>query len=275
MTDPVQAVTRHYEHPGVYESIVAALKQAGKDLDRLTPEDLAPADQFHTRGHALTVEMAAMLPLTGRERLLDIGSGVGGPSRWLAKTFGCYVTGIDLTPEFVRTAKALSRLLKLDAVTDYRQGDALDLPFPDGTFDVAWCQNVSMNIADRVTFYRGVRRVLKPGGSYVFADIVALSGEPVHLPVPWASDPAWSFLKTTEETRSLLEKAGFRVLRWEDTTAITIQAHRERASHAGAPPPLALHHVMGTDFPAKVKNAARNFEEGRIGALQGLVERVD
>ena len=274
MSDAHAAIAGHYGRQGLYEDILTALKQAGKDLERLTPDDLAPADEFHTRGHAVTVEMAGALALRGSERVLDLGSGIGGPSRWLAKTFGCHVTGIDLTEEFCRTANALSRLLKLEGLTEFRQGNALDLPFPDGAFDVVWSQNVSMNIADRARLYGEIRRALKPGGRYAFSDVVELSGEPLRFPVPWASEPGHSFLRTGPATRAALERAGLRVLRWDDTTAQAIDAHVKRARlMAGPQPPLALHLAMGAEFPAKMANSGWALETGRIGIIQAVVER--
>lgn len=275
MTDPHAGIAAHYGHQGLYETILAALKQAGKDMDRLTPDDLAPVDEFHTRGHAVTVEMANAVGLRGGERVLDVGSGIGGPSRWLAKTFGCRVTGIDLSEEFCRTANALSRLLRLDHLVEYRHGNALDLPFPDGTFDLVWSQNVAMNIGDRPRLYGEICRVLKPGGRYAFADIVAVSGEPLRFPVPWASEPGHSALRTAQATRDALEQAGLAVQRWDDTTAQAIDQQLKRAKlMAGPLPPLSLHMVLGPEFAAKTANSAWAFETGRVGAVQAVAQRV-
>src|SRR5712691_7757937 len=148
-----QAVAEHYGRADLGAVILAALRAAGKDIDRLTPDDLAPVDEFHTRGRAATSDLARLLALTGDERVLDVGSGIGGPSRYLAKTFGCRVTGLDLTPEFCRVAGMLAERTGLAGKVDYRQGDALAMPFADRSFDVAWSQNAVMNIADRDRLY--------------------------------------------------------------------------------------------------------------------------
>jgi SAM-dependent methyltransferase len=90
--------------------------------------------------------------------VLDVGSGLGGPSRFLAWRYGCRVSGIDLTAEFVRVAETLTRLTGLEGRVDYRQGDALSLPFDDMGFDAVWSQNAAMNIAGRDRLYREMCR---------------------------------------------------------------------------------------------------------------------
>ena len=99
-------VERHYGRGGLLDRILAALKEAGKNVDRLTIDDLAPVDEFHSRQRRATEELAQMLAPTPGQKLLDIGSGLGGPSRYLAKVCGCRVTGIDLTAEFVAAARS-------------------------------------------------------------------------------------------------------------------------------------------------------------------------
>jgi ubiquinone/menaquinone biosynthesis C-methylase UbiE len=166
--DPVET---HYASQDLGQVILAALKAAGKDIGHLTPDDLAPVDEFHGGQRPATVRLAELVGFTGSERVLDVGSGLGGPSRYLAWRHGCRVSGVDLTAEFVRVADMLTRMTGLVGRVDYRQGNALDLPFEDMSFDVVWSQNAAMNIADRDRLYREMHRVLKPGGKLALQEV--------------------------------------------------------------------------------------------------------
>ena len=272
---PENSVETHYTRSDLGAAILAALKATGKDLDRLTPDDLAPVDEFHGGQRSATVRLAELVGFTGTERVLDVGSGLGGPSRYLASRYGCRVSGVDLTAEFVRVAEMLTRLTGLVEKVDYRQGDALALPFEDRGFDVVWSQNTAMNIADRDRLYREMRRVLRPGGRLALQEVAAGPGGPPHFPVQWAREPSISFLLTPEETRQKLETAGFRVLTWQDTTQATLASAQTRARHAdGMPPPLGIHLILGEDWREMARNSARNLEEQRTRLFNAVLQRV-
>jgi ubiquinone/menaquinone biosynthesis C-methylase UbiE len=272
MADPLSAA-KHYGRTGLADAILAALKAAGKDIERLTPDDLAPVDEFHTRGRTATVELARMLSLTESHRVLDLGCGIGGPARYLASTFGCRVVGLDLTLEFCRVAAMLACRTGLSDKVEYRQGDALALPFADASFDVVWSQNVSMNIADRDRLYGEIRRVLRPGGRYAFADVVEGNDVP-HFPVPWARASSASFLLSADATRTALAAAGFRITDFEDQTADAIAQQKARTQAMGSGSALGVHIVLGSDGLTMLKNSIRNLEEGRIGLVQGVAVRT-
>lgn len=265
-----EAIRTHYTRADLGDVILAALDNAGKDLTRLTPEDLAPIDQFHIRGRTATLELARAAGLHAAMHVLDVGSGVGGTSRCLAKAFGCRVTGIDLTDEYCRAAAMLTARTGLAHLVDYRQGDATRLPFDDQAFDVVWTEHVAMNIPDKARLYREMHRVLKPGGTLAVYDVLAGPSGPVLFPVPWARTPDMSFLATPEALRTLLEDTGFTVAEWSDTTEAArawFLALAEKIRREGFPP-LGFHLLLGPDFKAMAQNQGRNLEEGRIVLAQ-------
>jgi ubiquinone/menaquinone biosynthesis C-methylase UbiE len=270
-----ETIQAHYARSDLGNVILAALERAGKDVNRLTPEDLAPVDEFHIRGRAATLELARAAGVDSTKRVLDVGSGVGGTSRCLAREFGCRVTGVDLTDEYCRAAEMLSARIGLAELVDYRQGDATHLPFPDRSFDIVWSEHVAMNIPDKPKLYREMYRVLKPGGTLAIYDILAGPSGPVLFPVPWARTSESSFLATPDELRDVLEESGFTVAAWTDTTDVArawFVSLAERIRKEGLPP-LGFHVLLGTDFQVMAQNQRKNLEEGRIVLAQVVAKR--
>jgi SAM-dependent methyltransferase len=269
-----RAVEAHYTRRSLGDTILSALREAGKDLEHLTPDDLAPVDEFHSGQRNATVRLAQLAGVAGTEDVLDVGCGIGGPSRFLAKAFGCRVTGLDLTAEFVEVATMLARRTGLADKVSYRQGDALDLPFADASFDLVWSQNAAMNIADRDRLYAEMRRVLKPAGRLAIQDVAAGPGGEPYYPTPWAKDKSISFLFPPEVTREKLERAGFRVVAWHDPTRESLEQAlaRAKALESGSLPPLGLHILIGPNFPTVSKNMVRNLEEARITLINAVLE---
>jgi SAM-dependent methyltransferase len=270
MTDSLDGVRNHYRATGLTERLKTALAALGPEDQQLTPQQLAALDQFHTRGLAATAELGKLAGVTAGMSVLDVGSGVGGPARFLAATCGCQVTGVDLSEPFVDAARYLTERTGQSGQVLFETASALELPFDAGRFDVVLLQHVAMNISDRTLLYREIRRVLKSGGMFAIFDVVLNDGEP-HYPVPWARTPATSFLLTAAATRAAIEPAGFRTLAWHDgTEAAKVWAAQLRAS--GPPPSPNLGVVMGPDFAQLSANLGRNLMEGRLGILTAVFE---
>lgn len=265
------AVEAHYTRGDLQEAVLAALVAAGHDPDHLNPDALAPAEEFHTFGRAGTIALAEAAGITSADRVLDVGSGLGGPARHLAREHGCHVTGIDLTAELVAVANDLTRRVGLADQVELRQGDATDLPFDDATFDVVWTQHVSMNIADKARLFAEMRRVVRSGGRLAFFDILGGAVSPIHFPVPWADDPATSHLATVAETRALLADAGFEVRVWEDLTPAAREFYAGLAATPPAPSPLGLH-LLIPNMAEKGANLKRNVDEDRIAVVRCVAD---
>jgi len=265
-----KAIADHWGRGDVYGMIVSALNKMSKRLDSLTVEDLAPVDHFHARGFPATVELADRLPLKAGQHIVDIGCGLGGPARYLAKRFQCSVSGVDITEPFVEAANKLTALVRMERQVQIEHGDGQHLPYPDSTFDGALTQHVTMNVADRPAFFAEAYRVLKPGAFFALTEHgLGEKGDP-HYPVPWSMDGSGAYLVTPSETRALLQQAGFVDIRMEDTGtkyAAGYKAAIEKAQK-GELPPLGIHLLLGETAPQKTRNALRNIEEGRTHPIQ-------
>ena len=259
-------VAEHYSRSYLASTVLGALRAAGKDVDRLSLEDLAPVDEFHVRGRPATVELAGALGLAPGMRVLDVGSGIGGPSRYVAATYDCQVVGIDLTEEYCRVAALLADRVGLGDRVEYHPGNALAMPFEDAAFAVAYTQHVAMNIEDKPRLYREVWRVLEPGGRFGIYDLLQGAGGEVVYPVPWARDASTSFLVPPPELRRLLEGAGFEVLSWRETVAEAHQWIDQMKARMAEPdpPPSALRLLLGEDARTMVPNVFRNLLEDRV-----------
>jgi ubiquinone/menaquinone biosynthesis C-methylase UbiE len=272
MKIPTPDVTRHYASGDLEMKILTALSKAGKDVDALTVDDLAPVDEFHIRGRSATEELASWVNLRSDHLLLDVGCGLGGTCRYLAHNCGCEAVGLDLTPEYCRVAERLSERVGLTDQTRFQQGSALEIPFPDNHFGVVWTEHVQMNIQEKTGFYREVRRVLKRQGQFAFHDIFAGSGA-LHFPVPWADDDSISHLICVDEVQDLLTKVGLDPLRWEDKTAASIRFFEttfERVRDNGRPA-VGLHLLMEENATERFANMLLNLQEGRVRVIQAVL----
>lgn len=267
-SDP-RATNAYWGRHDLERVILGALAAAGKDIEALTLDDLAPADQFHTGGKDATERLARLAQLRPGMRVLDVGGGLGGPARTLAAGFGCRVTVIDLTESYVQAGTALTARVGLADRVTHRVGDALALDVGGEVFDVVWTQNSGMNLADKERLYAGFSRLLPPGGLLAIQEPMAGPVHPIVFPVMWARDATASFLRPPDIMRSVIEAAGFRARAWEDITMATTGT----SSGAPAPAHSIQRIVMGDGLDAIVRAGQRNRDEGRIVAIQAVFER--
>lgn len=278
MSDDFTAtVERHWYSDvagSLLERIDAALVASGVDPSRLTADDLLAVDEFHIRGREATAELASLAAVRADERVLDVGSGLGGPSRFLASRCGCQVTGIDLTAEYCDVASVLAERIGLADLVRYQQGDALALEFDDARFDVAWTQHISMNIPDKRRLFGEMYRVVKPGGRIAVYDPIGGDGAALEFPLPWSRDGAISFLCDAGETRAILESAGFAIETWRDVSRESLDWFAKNATPApDATPALGLHLLLGSDWPEMAANMVKNLAAGRLAVIQVIARR--
>lgn len=268
----LDGISGHYRAAGLVPRLKTALAALGPEDQKLQPERISAMDQFHTRGLEATAELAKLAGIGAGMTVLDIGSGLGGPARFLAAKTGCRVVGIDLSESFVDAALYLTERTGQSASVSFRTGNALDLPCDDESFDFVLLQHVAMNIADRAALYRQIRRVLKANGRFATFDVVLQSGTPDY-PLPWARTPDTSFLLTADETLNSIEVAGFRVRAWQDDTKPAI-AWFDALRAAGPPPGPNLGLVMGPDFAQLAANLGRGLAQGRLAILTAVFEAL-
>ncbi|MDA8139188.1 MAG: methyltransferase domain-containing protein [Desulfobacteraceae bacterium] len=267
---------QHYGRPDLAQTLFEALAQAGRKISSY--KDTAAFDEFHMRGREATLELARLAGLRPGQRVLDLGCGLGGPSRLLAAEFGCQVQGIDLMAEFIQVATRLTQMVGLEEKVSFQQGNMLELPYDDGAFDVAWSQHTFMNIEDKLRLAAQIQRVLKVDGMLAMYEIFRGQAPPIHYPVQWAGDASTNFLISLEEMLLLLQDAGFKTVHQQDVTQACCQwfealihqmQNRPRQS-----PPIGLNLVIGPGAAEKARNTGRNLRENRIQVAYLVLTRT-
>ncbi|TDU26520.1 methyltransferase family protein [Panacagrimonas perspica] len=264
----------HYSAAAIEQRLLAGIRAAGLDPEqRLSPEELGALDQFHTGGLQASLELLEAARIRSTDRVLDLGAGLAGSARLLASTVGCLVDCIELSSDYCAGAALLNRLTGLEDRITVRLGSALDLPYPDGAFDIVWMQNVGMNIADKHTLYREIARVLKPGGLYAFQEMATGVSDTMYFPLPWATVPADQHLASVDELLSLLDQCGFATELFEDISDLHMS--RSTGSTVPAPPGQLGLGVFVDDLPRKSANARRSLAEGQVRFVRGVFRLMD
>jgi sarcosine/dimethylglycine N-methyltransferase len=271
MNERTAEVRDHWTRRGVLARLDVVLAELGHDPQNLTPEILAIVEHLHTGGIATTRDQSKKVSLTPNSQVLDVGCGMGGPARFLAHTYGCRVEGIDLMAEWIEAGQVLNKRCGLSDSVTLRSGDALNLPYDDQTFDVVWCQNVTMNIIDKSGFLAGVYRVLKRGGVFTSTEFSQGPGGELIFPVPWAYDTSTSFLDSEDVMRTRFDRAGFRIREWINYTDTILE--RAKQLEGTSPGKLTPGLIWGEDGPLRQRNVQLNLMEKRATYWMITAER--
>jgi len=267
--DPIHS---YYSPNDLYEKIIEGLHKLGKDLSKITLDDLQPVDEFHIRGDAATKELIELSGFTSDMHILDVGCGIGGSTRRLSQQVGCRVTGIDLSDEYIDVARRLTRLLDMQDRVTFHAASALALPFAENSFDGVWSLQMNMNIEAKSAWLKEVHRVLKPDARAVFYEVCAHKNAPLHFPVPWAQDDSMSFLVQPHAFRDAITSAGFEIDVWNDKTDLAQKAFANAKEPIGEPdlPALGVYLLVGKDIQTKAFNLHRNLDEERVSLIESV-----
>jgi ubiquinone/menaquinone biosynthesis C-methylase UbiE len=269
-------VSEHYTHGNLLNAVKSGIEQLGKTSSSITVEDLAPLDEFHIGGRQASENFFDQLSFSAEDHLIDVGCGLGGASRFVAKKYDSKVTGIDLTPDYIETGKALCTWLGLDNLVDLQQGSALNMPFEDDVFDGGYMMHVGMNIKDKIGLYKEICRVLRSGASFGVYDVMMVKEGELIYPVPWATTTNESKVASPGQYKQAMEEAGFRVTAENNRREFALsffEQLRKNSSNAGGPPPLGIHILMGNNSAAKIQNMIKNVSAGHIAPVELIARK--
>ena len=237
---------------------------AGADLAALTQAQRDQFDQFHGGGSEAVDRLVPSLHLTSAMTVLDVGSGLGGPARQIAQSSGCTVVGVDVTPAYVDTARALTRAAGLDNQVSLVCSDIAALDRDD--FDAAYTMHVQMNVADKKTFFSDIARHLRPGAHFATFEVCRTGATQPTPPLPWSLDGTDRYLATADQLRDTIAASGFETLEWIDETQWILQWFEtlgQRPTSAATLPALL------TEGPTRMMNFAAALTTGVLTIHRG------
>ncbi|SEO87978.1 SAM-dependent methyltransferase [Actinacidiphila rubida] len=249
--------------------IIATIERlTGVNVTALPREQLDDIDQYHAGGPEAIERLIPHLALTAGTTALDVGSGLGGPARQIARTTGCNVVGVDITPAYVDAAQALTDAAGLTAQTKFYRSDIGS--FDQTGFDAAYTIHVQMNIADKKAFYSEIARRLRAGGRLAIFEVCRSADGVPALPLPWSLDGTDSHLTTADDLRDTIQSSGFTLLDWADDSAWARQWFDDLGKRLSAGTAAAQLPALLTDGPARMLNFAIAIATGAVTINRGL-----
>lgn len=248
--------------------LVATIERlSGGDLTALTPAQRDRLDQFHSGGAQAVDRILPGLGLEPGMTVLDVGSGLGGPARQIARSTGACVLGVDITAAYVEAAQAFTHAAGLDAQVTFVCSDVADLDRTD--FDAAYTMHVQMNIADKRAFLTEIARHLRPGAHLATFEVCSTGHGHPALPLPWSVDGTDSFLTTSEELRDTIQSSGFQLIEWVDETAWVREWFSRLAQGVLAGGSAANLPALLDDGPRRMANFAAGVADGALTVHRG------
>jgi sarcosine/dimethylglycine N-methyltransferase len=251
--------------------LVATIERlAGADLGGLTQLDRDRFDQYHSGGSEAVDRLLPSLRLAPGMTVLDVGSGLGGPTRQIARNSGCTVVGVDITPAYVETARALTSAAGLDDEVTFVCSEVADLDRFD--FDAACIMHVQMNVADKETFFTDIARRLRPGARFATFEVCLAGATQPSPPLPWSVDGTDSYLTTADQLRKTITSSGFEMLEWVDDSPWVLRWFESLADRMAAGGEATLSALLN-DGPTRMMNFAVALATGVVSVHRGSFER--
>ncbi|MEV6793615.1 methyltransferase domain-containing protein [Streptomyces sp. NPDC051320] len=249
---------------------VSRLLAEHPDLDPSAEGALDQLDQFHIGGADAVDRLISSLALAEGDRVLDIGSGFGGPARQIAGRTGNHVTGIDITPAYVDAARDLNAKAGLRDLVEFRVGDISDFE-PDPLFQAAITMHVQMSIRGKTAWFAHIARCLAPGARLAVWEVCRPRQAGLPWPMPWSLDGTDSFVVTAAELHASIEHAGFTATEWTDETAWTQDWITRTFAH-GLPAGPALPMLLDDGYTRTI-NYATALGDGSLQVWRGAFTR--
>jgi ubiquinone/menaquinone biosynthesis C-methylase UbiE len=254
-----------YEETTVDQAIDQLLSE-NSALDPLADGALDNLDQFHIGGPGATGLLIGSLRLAEGDRVLDIGSGFGGPARQVARRTGNHVTGIDITPAYVEAARDLTSRTGLRDLVEFRVADIATFE-PGSLFQAAITMHVQMNVQDKTAWFAHIARCLAPGARLAVWEVCQPRQADLPWPMPWSLDGTDSFLATADSLRASIEQGGFTATEWTNETG-WVQAWITRTFADGLPAGPALPMLLDDGYN-RVINAVTALGNGSLEVWRG------
>ena len=272
-------VNDHYQQKLDTDRIIAKLQSAYPEgPDRF---QLAPVDQLHIGGIKASLKLVKRIEALEANSILDIGSGLGGLMRLIEQDLKRPITGLDITHGLNQINQQLSSLTPSNTRPQVVTGDAHNLPFEAGQFDLIVFQHSLLNMPDAAQVLRECKRVLTDNGQLLMHEV--LQGEnhsEMRYPVPWARSAEDSHLRTESELRAMLDDSGFKIEMFNDWSEEALawrkrQAEKEtQSSGASTPPPVSPALILGLEFVQMGPNVMRNLSSHAARVVEVIAHRM-